>query len=137
VDKIISDSIANSKPSFTVTTEAAGAPTVGAGEIAIFMGDNVKGVNNQRVVSAFIDLRDRLNEVDFPVGPGAVTFVTGTPPSAEGYAVGEGASIPALTEDDAAIAYGNAFYPAGNSSNYGNHIDRMIERFQEDLLTFD
>lgn len=148
MDKIISDSIANSKPSFTVVTEAAGALTVGAGEIAIFMGDNVAadhtvlvpGVapigNNQRVITAFENLRDRLKEANFPVGPGAVSFVTGTPPSAEGYVVGEGAGIPALTEDDAAIAYGDGFYPAGNSSNYLNMINRLMERFQEDLLPF-
>ncbi len=137
MDKITSDSIANSKPSFVVAVEAAGALTIGAGEIGIFMGDNVKAINNQRVVTAFENLRDRLREADYPVGPGAVTFVTGTPPSREGYVVGEGASIPVLTEDDAAIAYGINFYPAGNSSNYSNTIDRLIERFQEDLLPFD
>jgi hypothetical protein len=148
VDKITSDSIANSKPSFVVAVEAAATLTIGAGEIGIFMGDNVAadhtvlapGVapigNNQRVVTAFENLRDRLKEGNFPVGPGAVTFVTGTPPSSEGYTVGEGAGIPALTEDDAAIAFGDGFYPAGNSGNYLNHINRMIERFQEDLLPF-
>lgn len=136
MDKITSDSIANSKPSFVVAVEAAATLTIGAGEIGIFMGTNVKDINNQRVVSAFKDLRDRIREAEYPVGPGAVTFVTGTPPSATGYVVGEGAAIPALTEDDAVIAYGNTFYPAGNSGNYSNHIDRLIERFQEDLLPF-
>ncbi|MCK4900715.1 MAG: hypothetical protein KAS38_18180 [Anaerolineales bacterium] len=137
MDKITTDSIANSKPSFVVAVEAAATLTIGAGELGIFMGDNVKGVNNQRVVTAFENLRDRLREANFPVGPGAVTFVTGTPPSSEGYTVGEGAAIPALTEDDAVIAYGNTFYPAGNSSNYLNMINRLMERFQEDLLPFD
>lgn len=148
MDKITTDSIANSKPSFVVAVEAAGALTIGAGELGIFMGDNVAadhtvltpGVapigSNQRVITAFENLRDRLKEANFPVGPGVVTFVTGTPPSAAGYTVGEGASIPVLTEDDAAIAYGNTFYPAGNSSNYLNMINRLIERFQEDLLPF-
>ncbi len=137
MDKITSDSIANSKPSFVVAVEAAATLTIGAGEIGIFMGVNVKAINNQRVVTAFENLRDRLREAEFPVGPGAVTFVTGTPPSREGYVVGEGAAIPALTEDDAVIAYGINFYPAGNSGNYLNHINRLIERFQEDLLPFD
>lgn len=137
MDKITTDSIANSKPSFVVAIEAAATLTIGAGELGIFMGDNVKAVNNQRVVTAFEGLRDRLKEANFPVGPGVVTFVTGTPPSATGYVVGEGAAIPALTEDDAVIAYGNTFYPAGNSSNYLNTINRLIERFQEDLLPFD
>lgn len=137
MDKITSDSIANSKPSFVTAVEAAGALTIGAGEIGIFMGTNVKGINNQRVVTALENLRDRLREAEFPVGPGAVTFVTGTPPSREGYVVGEGAAIPALTEDDAVIAYGNTFYPAGNSGNYLNVINRLTEKFQEDLLPFD
>jgi len=136
VDKIVASNIADSKPSFTVSVEAAATLTIGAGELGIFMGTNVKDINNQRVVSAFKDLRDRLREAEYPVGPGAVTFVTGAPPSAEGYVVGEGAAIPALTEDDAVIAYGNTFYPAGNSGNYSNKIDRLIERFQEDLLPF-
>ena len=137
MDKITTDSVANSKPSFVVAVEAAAALTIGAGELGIFMGVNVKAINNQRVVTALENLRDRLKESDFPVGPGAVTFVTGTPPSREGYVVGDGAAIPALTEDDAVIAYGNAFYPAGNSSNYLNLINRLTERFQEDLLPFD
>lgn len=136
MDKITSDSIANSKPSFVVAVEAAATLTIGAGEIGIFMGTNVKDINNQRVVSAFIDLRDRLREAEYPVGPLAVNFVSGAPPSAEGYAVANAATIPALTEDDAVIAYGATFYPAGNSGNYSNHIDRLIEKFQEDLLPF-
>ncbi len=81
MDKITSDSIANSKPSFVVAVEAAATLTIGAGEIGIFMGTNVKDINNQRVVSAFKDLRDRIREAEYPVGPGAVTFVTGTPPA--------------------------------------------------------
>lgn len=137
MDKITTDSVANSKPSFVVATEAAATLTIGAGELGIFMGVNVKGINNQRVLTAFENLRDRLRESNFPVGPGAVTFVTGTPPSREGYVVGEGAAIPALTEDDAVIAYGDSFFPAGNSSNYLNLINRLTERFQEDLLPFD
>jgi len=136
VDKIVASNIADSKPSFTVSTEAAATLTIGAGELGIFMGINVKAINNQRVVSAFIDLRDRLREAEYPVGPLAVNFVSGTPPSAEGYAVGNALAIPVLTEDDAVIAYGAAFYPAGNSGNYSNKIDRLIERFQEDLLPF-
>jgi len=136
VDKITSDNIANSKPSFVVAVEAAATLTIGAGEIGIFMGTNVKDINNQRVVTAFENLRDRLRENDFPVGPLAVNFVSGTPPSAEGYAVGNALAIPALTEDDAVIAYGATFYEAGNSGNYLNHINRLMERFQEDLLPF-
>lgn len=136
MDKIVASNIADSKPSFTVSAEAAATLTIGAGELGIFMGTNVKDTNNQRVISAFKDLRDRLREAEYPVGPGAVTFVTGEPPSAEAYVVGEGAAIPALTEDDAVIAYGDSFYPAGNSGNYSNKIDRLIERFQEIILPF-
>ena len=134
MDKVTVSSIADSKPGFVVSVQAAAAITVGAGELIIAMGTNVKDINNQRVVSAFIDLRDRLREAEYPVGPLAVNFASGAPPSAEGYAVANAAAIPVLTEDDAIIGYGATFYEAGNSSNIGNIIDRAIEVFQELVL---
>ncbi len=146
MDKITVGSIADSKPSMTVSVQAAGAITVGAGELVVAVGDNVKADhtilvpgtapvgNNKRVTSALEVLREKLREAQYPVGPGQVTFVTGTPPSAEGYVVGEGAAIPALTEDDAVIAYDTAFYPAGNSENIGSVIRRAAELFQEAIL---
>ena len=50
--------------------------------------------------------------------------------------MGNGAAIPALTEDDAVVAYGANFYDAGNSVNIGAIIDRAIEVFQEQILKF-
>jgi flagellar biosynthesis/type III secretory pathway ATPase len=134
VDKVTVSNIADSKPSFVVSAEAAATLTIGAGELAIYMGTNVKDINNQRVVSAFKDLRDRFREAEYPVGPLAANISSGEPPSAEGYAVSNAATIPALTEDDAVIAYGATFYDAGNSSNIGNIIDRAIEVFREQIL---
>ncbi len=134
MDKVTVSSIADSKPSFVVSAEAAATLTVGAGELMIAMGTNVKDTNNQRVISAFVDLRDRLRENDYPVGPLADNRASGEPPSATGYIVANSTGIPALTEDDAIIAYGATFYDAGNSSNIGNIIDRAIEVFREQVL---
>lgn len=146
MDKITVSNIADSKPSMVVSVQAAGAITVGAGELVVAVGDNVKadhtvltpGVapvgSNQRAAAALEQLRERLREEQYPNGPLAVTFVSGTPPSAEGYAVGNAAAIPALTEDDAVVAYDTGFYPAGNSENIGSVIRRAAELFQEAIL---
>ena len=146
MDKITVSGIADSKPSMVVAVEAAGAITVGAGELIIAVGDNVKadhtvlapGVapvgSNQRAATALEVLREKLREAQYPNGPLAVTFVSGAPPNAEGYAVANAAAVPALTEDDAVIAYDTGFYPAGNSENIGSVIRRAAELFQEAIL---
>ena len=127
MDKVTVSSIADSKPSMVVSTEAAALLTVGAGELMIAMGVNIKNANNQDVVTAFQDLKD---------GALAVNYASGTPPNRAGYLVGNGLTIPALTEDDAVVAYGANFYDAGNSVNIGAIIDRAIEVFQEQILKF-
>lgn len=134
MDKITVGSIADSKPSFVVAVEAAGAITVGAGELVVAVGTNVKDINNQRVTTALEQLREKLREAQYPNGPLAVTYVSGAPPSAEGYAVANAAAVPALTEDDAVIAYDTGFYPEGNSENIGSVIRRAAELFQEQIL---
>lgn len=134
MDKITVNGIADSKPSMVVSVEAAGAITVGAGQLVLAVGTNVKDTNNQRVTTALEQLRERIREAQYPNGPAAVTYASGTPPSAEGYAVANAASIPALTEDDAVIAYDTGFYPAGNSENIGSVIKRAAELFQEAIL---
>jgi len=136
VDKVTVSSIADSKPSMVVSAEAAATLTVGAGELMIAMGVNVKNVNNQDVITAFQDLKDSLREDQYPVGASAANYASGTPPNRAGYLVGNGAAIPALTEDDAVVAYGANFYDAGNSVNIGAIIDRAIEVFQEQILKF-
>ena len=134
MDKVTVSDIADSKPSFVVSAEAAATLTVGAGALMIAMGTNVKDTNNQRVITAFQRLRDRLREAEYPVGPLAENVASGTPPDGEGYAVTNTAGLAALTEDDAIIAYGATFYDAGNSSNIGNIINRAIEVFREKIL---
>jgi len=133
VDKVTVSDIADSKPSMVVSVEAAAALTVGAGELMIAVGTNVKDINNQRVVSALQLLRDHLRETQYPVGPLAVNMVNSVPPG-HLTPVTNVAAIPVLTEDDAIIAYGATFYGAGNSSNIGNVISRAIELFQERIL---
>ena len=134
MDKITVGSIADSKPSMVVSVQAAAAITVGAGELVVAVGTNVKDINNQRVTSALEVLREKLREAQYPVGPLAVNFVSGAPPSAEGYAVANAAAIPVLTEDDAVIGYGATFYEAGNSENIGSIIRRAPDLFQEQIL---
>ena len=134
MDKVTVSSIADSKPSMVVSVEAAGAITVGAGELVIAMGTNVRDTNNQRCVTALDALRDRLKEANYPVGQ--VTISSGEPPNLEAFAVTDAAAIPALTEDDAVIAYDAAFYNAGNSTNIGAIITRAIEVYQEQILKF-
>jgi len=134
VDKITAASIAESKPSFVVTTEAAATLTLGAGEIGIFVGTNVKDTNNQRVVTALEELVELLRENQFPTGVNGLNLATGTPPGKTGYAVTDVAAIPALTEDEVVIGYGNSFYPDGNSTNLSAFFKSLIELFQERIL---
>lgn len=134
MDKVTVSGIATAKTDYVESSEAAANLTVGAGELMLAVGSNVIALSNQRVVTAFQRLRDRLREANFPVGPLADNVAFGTPPSSVGYVVVNTAGIAALTEDDAIIAYGANFYDAGNSANIGNIIDRAIEVFQERLL---
>ena len=136
MDKITAASIADSKPSFTVAVQAAGALTLGAGEIGIFIGTNVKDVNNQRTVTALEELAELLRENQFPTGANGLNLATGTPPGKTGYAITDVAAIPALTEDEVVIGYGNSFYPDGNSTNFGAMLRSMIEVYQEQILKF-
>jgi len=134
VDKIAVGSIADSKPSFTVSVQAAAALTVGAGELVIAVGTNVKDINNTRVISGLQLLRDHLRESEYPVGPLAFTVNTGTPPDHATTLTNVAAIGVGHTEDEIVIAYDSAFYSAGNSSNIGNQIDRAIEVFREQIL---
>jgi len=136
VDKITVGSIADSKPSMVVSTQAAAALTVGAGELVVAVGTNIKDINNQRAVSGIKFAKDALQEAQYPVGAAQFNVVTGEPPSLHStYVITNPATIGVLhTEDEVVIAYDQAFYSAGNSSNIGNIIDRAIEVYQEQVL---
>jgi len=137
VDKVAVGSIADSKPSFVVSVQAAAALTVGAGELVIAVGTNIKNINNQRVISGLEFARDTLREAQYPVGVGQFNVVTGEPPSNVNgaYVITNPAVIGILhTEDEVVIAYDLAFYDAGNSTNFLNIINRAIEVFQEQIL---
>ncbi len=136
MDKITAASIADSKPSFTVAVEAAGALTLGAGEIGIFVGTNVRDTNNQRVVTALDDLRDAFREAQYPNGVNAFNTAAMTPPGKTGVLIANLIAMPALTEDDVLIAYETGFYPEGNSVNIGEMIKSLIELYQERILKF-
>ena len=134
MDKITAGSIADSKPSFVVAVEAAATLTLGAGEIGIFVGTNVKDTNNQRVVTALEELVELLRENQFPTGVNGLNLATGTPPGKTGYAITDVAAIPALTENEVVVGYGNSFYPDGNSTNFSAMLRSMVELFQERIL---
>jgi len=134
VDKVAVGNIADSKPSFVVSVQAAAALTVGAGELVIAAGTNIKDINNQRVVSGLKLLRDHLREDQYPVGPLAFTIITGTPPDHATVLVNLAAIGVAHTEDEIVIAYDSAFFSAGNSTTFLNIINRAIEVFQEQIL---
>lgn len=148
MDKITAASIADSKPNFTVAVQAAAALTLGAGEIGIFVGTNVKaghtilvpGVapvgNNQRAVSALDHIRDHIRESDYPQGPLALTGAFFTPPSNVPTTALNAATFPVFTEDEVVIAYDINFYPEGNSANFGAMIQSLIEVYQEQVLKF-
>ena len=135
MDKVAVGSIADSKPSFVVSVQAAAALTVGAGELVIAIGTNVKDINNTRVLSALQLLQDHLKEGNYPQGPLQFTGAFSTPPT-HGTTALNAAAIPAFTEDEVVIAYDLAFYDAGNSSNIGNIITRAIEVYQEQVAKF-
>lgn len=136
MDKITAASIAESKPNFVVTTQAAATLTLGAGEIGIFVGTNVKDINNQRAVSALDHIRDHLREAQYPQGPLALTGSFYTPPVKFPTTALNAATFPVFTEDEVVIAYEAGFYPAGNSGNIGAMIQSLIEVYQEQILKF-
>lgn len=132
--KITAGNIDATKPSHVVATQAAATLSIGDGELGIFIGTNVVGVNNQRAVSALVQLRDALRENLFPDGAAADNYAYMTPPGKDSITIGNGIAIPALTEDDVCIAYGGTFYTESNSHFFCAHIDRLIETFQEQVL---
>lgn len=136
MDKVTVGSIANSKPSMVVAVQAAAALTVGAGELVIAVGTNIKDINNQRAVSGLDFARDTLREAQYPVGALAFNVVTVTPPDNHSNAVLENLAAIGIahTEDEIVIAYDSAFYDAGNSVNIGSIIARAIEVYQEQIL---
>lgn len=136
MDKITAASIADSKPNFVVAVEAAATLTLGAGEIGIFVGTNVKDVSNQRAVSALDHIRDHIRESQYPQGPLALTGSYFTPPTKFPTEALNAATFPAFTEDEVVIAYDIGFYPEGNSTNIGAMIQSLIEVYQEQILKF-
>ena len=94
----------------------------------------MKDTNNQRVVSALQELAEILRENQYPTGVNGLNLATMTPPGKTGAAITDVAAIPALTEDEVLIGYGNSFYPDGNSTNFGAMLTSMIEYFQERIL---
>ncbi len=134
-NKVIVGSKADSKAAHVVSTESAGAPTIGAGELGIYIGTDVVATNNQRCISALQQLRDALREANFPVGPQNVNFAHVIPPDGkQGITIDNATVVPGLTELHVVIGYGNAFESAGNSQTFVGHIDRLIETFQEKIL---
>jgi hypothetical protein len=133
--KITVTNIDKGKPDHVVEAQAAATLSIGDGELGIFIGTGVVADNNQRCISALQQLRDALRESNFSDGAAADNYAYVTPPDGKpGITVGNGAAIPALTEDEVAIAYGGTFYDPGNSSNFSNHINRLIQTFQEKIL---
>lgn len=134
MDKITAPGIDASKPNFTVAVQAAAALTLGAGEIGIFVGTNVKDISNQRAVSALDHVRDHLRESQYPQGPLALTGSFFTPPTKFPTDALNAATFPVFTEDEVIIAYEAGFYSAGNSTNFGAMIQSLIEVYQEQIL---
>lgn len=132
--KITAGNIDATKPSHVVATQAAATLTIGDGELGIFIGTSVVGTNNQRAISALVQLRDALRENLFPDGAAADNYAYVTPPDKTSITVGNAVAIPALTESDVCIAYGGTFYDQSNSHFFCAHIDRLIETFQEQVL---
>jgi hypothetical protein len=133
MDKIVVASRAASKPSYTVVSEAAAAPTVGAGELAVFIGTNIRDNIQIRGLNGVDEVKDALREAQWPVGPLAVNFGYVTPPSKTAIVVDNAAAIPALTEDDVLIAYGATFYDGSNSVIFDRHVDSALEVYREQI----
>ena len=134
MDKVTVGSIADSKPSMVVSTQVAATPTIGAGELAIWAGTDVRDNNQIKVLSALRRLRDHLRENQFPVGALAINMAHFTPDNGA-ILSGNFATFPGgMTEADVMIAYGATFYDAGNSTNFLDIINRAIEVYQEQIL---
>jgi len=135
--KITVTNIDKGKPDHVVATQAAATLSIGDGELGIFIGTTVVGVNNQRCISTLQDLRDALRENLFPDGAAADNFAHVDPLAGKAaIVVGNAAAIPVLAETDVCIAYGGTFYDEGNSVLFTSHINRLIETFQEQILKF-
>jgi hypothetical protein len=136
VDKVAVGSIADSKPNFVVSVQAAASLSVGAGELVIAVGTNVRDTNQTRVISALQLLQDHLKEGNYPQGPLQFTGAFSTPPDHGTVALNAAAIPGTFDEDNVVIAYDLAFYDAGNSSNIGNQITRAIEVYLEQISKF-
>lgn len=133
--KIVSNNIDHTKVDYIVSTQAAATLTIGDTELGIFVGTAVVAINNQRCISALVQLRDALKEANFPDGAAADNFAHVTPPDGkQGVTVGNAVAIPVLTESEIVIAYGGLYASPGRSQIFIGHINRMIEVFQEQIL---
>lgn len=121
------------KPDYVVDTEAAAAITVGDGELVVAVGTSLLTKSPVLCVIALNDLLDALRERQFPDGAAADNYAYMTPPDKANVVVGNAAAVPALAETDAVIAYGGTFAGVGSSQIFIGHINRMIEKFLEDV----
>jgi hypothetical protein len=134
VDKITVARVGDSKPSFTLSVEAAATITVPAGGLVLAVGTNAAADNQQEIVSALEAAREKMREAQYPNGPLAVTYVTGNVPHSTLDAAANAAAIPALTEDDYVIAFDTGFFAGGSGTVIGNQFRRAAERYLELVL---
>lgn len=137
MNKVEIDRIDDPKTLMVVSVQPAAALSVNAGDLIIAVGTNVSDRNNQDVITALGDLKDALRERQYPHGAQIDNYAYFNPlESKSSIVIGNGLSIPALTEDDVVIAYENGFYPAGNSVQYDQSIQAMTEKLMEVVLKF-
>jgi hypothetical protein len=135
VHKIISSGIDQTKPNFVVDVQAAASITLGAGNIAIYIGTTALGRNISECVSALQNCRDALREAQYPDGTLAFDSAKMVDVPEGAIVIANGAAVPLdTTENGVLIAYHNDFYEAGNSTKYTNVINRMIETFLERVV---
>jgi hypothetical protein len=120
-----------SKQDMALSVVAAGALTPGAGELLLWVGDDVSALNQTEVLALLDGCFDALQEAQMPANA-ATSSGSGTVRFGKANVVfAEGAATPILLETDACVAYNQA-YP--NLPHNSQLVKGMYNKAREKLF---
>ena len=123
----------DSKPQYAQLTETAAALVVAAGEVKVWVGSTP--VNKVEIIEGLKICQNALREVDFPSpATGDEVVALHTPGlGSQDVVITNQAALPVFAETEVAVLIGEDFIESG-SSIHDTHIERLIEKFREDVL---
>lgn len=135
-EQVLSGNQNDSKHQMVQSAVLAGAVAIGADELLVWIGSNVQ--NQVEIIEALNRCRDALREAGYPKpGIGDEVVALTQPGAAKSLAtVTNQAALPAITEDDVLVGYGNGYSPVGADSSrlYDDRINAAIDKLLEDVL---